>query len=354
MNRWIGTLYLACVLGSATPSRSQVALDPPTQIPASATVSPPLRPRPRPTPPIPSPGTVALSYMDTSTVTYLWRVPANYPDFQMLLTGERFTLPTEWGRLDSVAIFLKELPLGQIRLDVYTDTLRQRRMSVPTLFHYPTIFFPENKPIDTSIVVSTDLDTTRYTVARFNGKWVPREFHVLVSPMTAGGISSLYGVITDAKPGDENSITPENARSMFLANVGGTILPIHFYGFFAPAGVSIAPDLYMIAYVTVDPVDAVRDPGISPGAMDVEPYPNPVRTSNDPWLDVRFSTPDAGTVRLQMFDLLGRLVRTGAPDFVPRGTHRRRIGVDGLAPGAYLLRVSGAGGQASRLVSVAP
>ena len=282
-----------------------------------------------------APSTLALHYMDTTTQTLIWRIQAQYPDFTMINLSQRFTLPVAWGRLDSVAVLLRELPLGEIRFDVWADTLRQRRTGIPTEFHYPSYFFQADVPLDTARLKSGDLDTLGYTMIRFNGKVVPKEFHILIASTVTSGVQSLFAILSDTKRGDESTITPEAARSVFLANLGGLYVPVHFYGFFAPNSVAIAPDLYMIAFVTIDPTDAVDPAAIVSDAVLEQNYPNPIRLAESPLTSVGFSVPRQGPVTLEAFDVLGRRVRTLADAPMNPGRHLVSFDARGLPPGTY-------------------
>jgi len=76
--------------------------------------------------------------------------------------------------------------------------------------------------------------------------------------------------------------------------------------------------------------------------------PNPAAGS----ADVHFVTGDAGPVRLDLVDVLGRTVATLVDDHRPAGAHTSRVNVAGLPAGAYLLRLRAGGGVATRPMSV--
>lgn len=77
-----------------------------------------------------------------------------------------------------------------------------------------------------------------------------------------------------------------------------------------------------------------------PEALQLEaPYPNPAATETH----VRLHLPDAGTVRLALFDVRGRQVQALAETTVEAGVHTLRVPVDTLAPGLYLLRLQAPG-----------
>lgn len=98
-----------------------------------------------------------------------------------------------------------------------------------------------------------------------------------------------------------------------------------------------------------DPVAVAR--GGPSGLRLKETYPNP--TSGR--VTVRFAVPDEaaseGTVRLRLYDMLGRAVRTAAPG-AEAGRHERHLDVQGLASGTYLLRLEAGGQQVTRKLTV--
>ncbi len=70
------------------------------------------------------------------------------------------------------------------------------------------------------------------------------------------------------------------------------------------------------------------------------PYPNPFRTT----ALLRYHLPEAGPVRLRIYDLLGREVATLVNEPQPAGTHTAHLNAGGWASGLYLC-VLEAGGQ---------
>ena len=86
-----------------------------------------------------------------------------------------------------------------------------------------------------------------------------------------------------------------------------------------------------------------------PGTLYLESaYPNPVAGN----VTVRFGIPDAGNVRLVLFDASGRVIRTlyeGAPGV---GLHTQEIATAGLPAGNYFLSLSSATSASTRMVTV--
>lgn len=87
-----------------------------------------------------------------------------------------------------------------------------------------------------------------------------------------------------------------------------------------------------------------EDTGLTPAprpiSLDLRPvWPNPF----NPATTIAWTMPLAGQARLELFDVRGRLVRVLVDGFTGPGRHELRLEADGLASGAYLLRLSAAG-----------
>ena len=77
-------------------------------------------------------------------------------------------------------------------------------------------------------------------------------------------------------------------------------------------------------------------------------YPNPF----NPETVIRFGLPTGGRVRIEAFDLLGRLVRTILDETTPAGWHEVRFDAAGLPSGTYVYRLTAGGRQVSRHLTV--
>jgi len=97
--------------------------------------------------------------------------------------------------------------------------------------------------------------------------------------------------------------------------------------------------------VTVGPATAAGpDDGVPSVLVLEQNYPNPF----NPETTIRYSLPTAGWVRLELFDLLGRRVRTLVDGVAPAGTHVQLVDGSSLASGIYLYRLSAGGAVLSR------
>lgn len=76
-----------------------------------------------------------------------------------------------------------------------------------------------------------------------------------------------------------------------------------------------------------------------PGEREVwmaAPFPNPASRN----VTIRFRLPAAGTVRLGVYDVAGRLVRSSVDGELSAGTYVDMVDVSGLQPGAYFLTLA--------------
>jgi len=65
-------------------------------------------------------------------------------------------------------------------------------------------------------------------------------------------------------------------------------------------------------------------------------YPNPFRSLTT----IGYNAPRAGEVTLEVFDLLGRKVKTLENGFVSAGRHQVAFEASGLSPGMYVFQLS--------------
>jgi hypothetical protein len=79
---------------------------------------------------------------------------------------------------------------------------------------------------------------------------------------------------------------------------------------------------------------------IAPGARLV-PFPNPVSAGGT--LSVSFALPAAGPFTLNVYDVAGRRARSWRSAALQAGPVRRELGLQGLAPGVYFLRLEAGG-----------
>jgi len=126
----------------------------------------------------------------------------------------------------------------------------------------------------------------------------------------------------------------ENSTSVEYLSQDGTHLVVRQ----SDSGYSegVAPVTSISSTVRLGPTAA----GAGPGALPVEAalrqnYPNPFNPSTT----ITFSLPEAGPVKLEVFDLLGRRVGLVVDGVMPPGTHAVPFDAADLAGGMYLCRL---------------
>jgi hypothetical protein len=76
-------------------------------------------------------------------------------------------------------------------------------------------------------------------------------------------------------------------------------------------------------------------------------YPNPVRGH----AIVRYAVPERQNVKIRLYDVLGRRVRT-VVDVEQKGRHERRVDLSGLSSGVYFLRLRAGGATKTQKLTV--
>ena len=193
----------------------------------------------------------------------------------------------------------------------------------------PTFIFAGN-PASFSASVSGGSGSTSYRWFR-NGSFTG----VTSSTYSTTGTSS-FSVRVEATRGSE---TASATRFVTVQDVGGCepyLIPI-------PEPCPIYLDAPQAASPAAASVTA------APEAFALSPMsPNPVRGS----AVVTFETPEAATVSVAVFDVLGREVATLADGPVGAGVHRARFDASALTPGTYVLRMRAGAFTAAQEVTV--
>ncbi|MDZ4700863.1 MAG: T9SS type A sorting domain-containing protein [Rhodothermales bacterium] len=107
-------------------------------------------------------------------------------------------------------------------------------------------------------------------------------------------------------------------------------------------------DAFIARYPAFEPssVSSERPPETPRVAGVSSPYPNPFSQATE--FDLTLTAPQ--TLRIRVFDILGREVASIHEGTTPTGTHRIRWSAEGAAPGLYLIRVDGEGVSQTRQV----
>jgi hypothetical protein len=306
------------------------------------------------TPVVPPPTTVSGGYFDNKLQAMRFYVPATYGTFAVVQAGERFTLPTPDGFIDSMYVLLYSLPLGAMQFEVYDDALRQRASYNPTLFHYPDYWTGLPAILDTAQVNAGRADSTHFIKVSFNHKLVGKDFHIVGRSKNYGGITtSLFSLISDSKVGDTTDLEPESSRATILVLYNNNYYPMQMHGFFQNnMGVGLAPDWYIVVFAQVDlAAGGTQTVAMSYGPGLDQNYPNPVSSASGQTV-IPFKMEKAGFVTLQVCDAVGRVVKTLANESVCAGSHLRVLDTKGMAPGMYSYRLISAGHEVTRSMLV--
>lgn len=146
---------------------------------------------------------------------------------------------------------------------------------------------------------------------------------------TGGGGAPLYTPV----PGSENVVVTAKSYQYCRITIDGTRL-----GFASVNGTTVLDTL------TIDKVSAVEGAPVAASLRLLQVLPNPFNPSTT----IRFELPAAGQVRLAVYDVAGRLVRTLVDDFHPAGADEAVWdGCDAagrnMPSGTYFARLESAG-----------
>lgn len=293
----------------------------------------------------------AISHHRVAPGALLWTVPRAYQfgteSISMISMNQRFTLPFESGYIDSARMYLR-LPLGEMRFDVMSDTVRfdaNRGWNV----HDPNYYSVLGK-LDTARVNFLQVDTLGLTLVRFNGKRVPKHFHVAAMPAVAGGLTSAFITATDTNSTKTMQYGDDAGRLSFLGTSGGNLYLIQFYGVFTSGDQKpLDPNMYMIVYVR-DAATTSADAATTPVTIALHAnHPNPARGVQT---EMPFTLEHPGAVTLTVHDMMGRQIRTISSEYLPAGRHVRSIDVSDLPAGMYVCRLHQNGQIAARAIHV--
>ncbi len=132
----------------------------------------------------------------------------------------------------------------------------------------------------------------------------------------------------------------------FLPEVGYAFWPdpVDVY---ALADENLEANLLLAQAASPPPVSTEPSATARPVAWDAA-YPNPFTDASR----IAFTTERAGPVRLAVFDVLGREVRTLLDGPMPAGSHEAVLEAEGLPSGPYVLRLHAAGEILSRTITL--
>ncbi len=117
-----------------------------------------------------------------------------------------------------------------------------------------------------------------------------------------------------------------------------------------PEAVVFDPDMNLLRNQQVETVKADSPPDVPAYTGIVSVYPNPVRNH----FQIDFGVAEAESIRLELFDILGRRVRVLYDEQTPAGRYDLGFSTDGLPAGMYMIRLLNKGRSTFMPVTVVP
>lgn len=111
---------------------------------------------------------------------------------------------------------------------------------------------------------------------------------------------------------------------------------------------NVAVDQILTVEEGSSPIGRIEAPAVPAGLQLHEAYPNPFREA----MTLHYALPQAASVRLAVFDLLGRRVYVQDEGVQPAGTHQFRVSAAALPNGTYFYRLEAGPHWAGRWVQV--
>jgi len=267
---------------------------------------------------------------DTGTLGSLTIEDQDFFSFQLdpeFITANRFEVPA----------FAQ---LGSVKIDhVYLSEFSNSGVPSGSLRNFTLHIWAENAqglPGDELLTIELDDVTSP-------GFFVNFDFQTISLENYAGELANLPGVIF---VGVSNAGTDDNDIVMTISDFPVGLSPSYMFfpGEFGGwarfnqitvVGASFAQSVLPIRATFIFPAEpvAVDDPFELPDAITLhQNYPNPFNPSTT----IEYSLPEAGNVRLVVYDMLGREVATVVDDFRTVGIHQVNFNASNLASGLYL------------------
>jgi hypothetical protein len=306
-----------------------------------------------------TPTNVNIGYCDLQISMLLWRIPSNYQVdastvYQSVNISQRFTLPTADGFLDSMWIFVRELPIGRIRIDVLKDAVRKLAQDTTKLVHYPDYWATTASPVlDSAKLSSTQFFSEGFTRIDFRHTLVPKDYHVVVAPQIDSLLTPAFSLISDSRKGTLPTLTIDNSRSTMMLriivnNQTQAYVPIHMRGFFTDQQQNaLAPEFYIVSFLEVDMPSGTQTVAVSSSPELFQNYPNPF-FSGPKLTEIRFELKERGFTTLDVYDAMGRKVQTLENSDLDPGSHMRVFNAGNLSCGTYYYRLVQGGRQLTR------
>ncbi len=247
-------------------------------------------------------------------------------------------------------------PLGTIPLLVRAGSLLplapvmqyswERPLDTLFVHSYPTVSGSDEFNLYEDDGISYDYRAGAYTELPLEAIWTEGSHTVRIGPRSGNGFDGLVAERTFLVEVHRASEPPDSVR------LNGSMLPM--VASLAtlresPQGYTYDAEnhlLYVQCISTMQQQDEVEISGFVTNVVETAQQPERFKVSNaypNPFNSttrVTVTLPQAGTIRADLYDITGRLVRTLVNGTLNTGAHNVVVDGDGLASGIYLLRIA--------------
>lgn len=271
---------------------------------------------------------LTLKYYDETLPTIEWIGEGQYGPYLLYWIGERMTLPSETGFLDSVSIQIDSLPTDSLFVSIIQDSLYDigggTQYRLINIFRTGTILAVAN-------IYPQDISRSHPVTIKFPHVPIPKEFFVVVSSATNqnGQPTNYFFIRGDNKPPRERTADGSRSAGVFIDLQTGNTISAILDGTFILNGQSSAAfsDMYITAYVESTAASA---PHTSKHTPSISVFPNPSTNV----ITVTTAYPHA---MIRIFDALGRAIFT-----TDCHSTKTQIDVSSISNGFYTLIVESA------------
>jgi hypothetical protein len=286
--------------------------------------------------------TKAFSYFDTKLPYLDWYGHGLYSPYITLFLGERITLSTSTGFVDSVTVQIDSINQDSVFVDLLPDTIRSfTSASVP--LHVLNIYNTSAPRYGRAAIQASQVHGPSTITVYYPHVPVPKEFIVTLSPTISATQFTNYFFLR----GDIEPVVPLNTvddRAVWLGQVQSTGQTINYImdSVFNDGTKWLYTNFYITAYVE-EVADAVSLGQATNTALQV--YPNPSTSS----VTVTLPTSDP-SARLVVLDQLGRTVADLTASI--RQAKQIKLETARLPAGVYHLQLQNSVGVTNRAFSV--
>lgn len=244
-----------------------------------------------------------LSYYDSKTDSFEWIADGIYNPYLTVVVGERFTLSSSSGYVDSVVMMIDSIDADSTMVALMPDTLYNVgggfSYHLINVFGAPTLTAFPNRAFGKAWVDSQHVHWGTWTTVRFPHVKVPGSFFVTVIPEITPSNSLANAAWWRGDVEAARTITSDNARSAFV----GVVIQSGQAGSYILDGTfkrqSDGQFLYTNLYATLFGTQGASEvPFVASTVPSVRLWPNPA--------SALLRVDDASS--LELMDMLGRSV----------------------------------------------